>query len=155
GPSVPPCPARRPIGPIYCVFDGRDAAGTRAGPAGRTEDSGRAVTPYPEPLSVRRRRRAARQAVAPWGAAATRRGSTDAPQGRACRDGGSEAGAGLLRCARTQGPAGRRSRRMSDIVAIALGFLQGFLSSTVVVLALFIGFCVLLGFAKLKKTAGG
>jgi hypothetical protein len=44
---------------------------------------------------------------------------------------------------------------MSDVVQIAIGFLQGFLSSTVFVLVLFIGFCVLLGFAKLKKTAGG
>ena len=44
---------------------------------------------------------------------------------------------------------------MSDVVPIVIGFLQGFLSSTVFVLVLFIGFCVLLGFAKLKKTAGG
>ncbi len=41
-----------------------------------------------------------------------------------------------------------------DIVSIATGFLQGFLSSTVFVLVLFIGFCVLLGYVKLKRTAG-
>jgi hypothetical protein len=44
---------------------------------------------------------------------------------------------------------------MGDVVQIGLGFLQGFLSTTVFVLALFIGFCVILGFAKTKKTAGG
>ena len=36
-----------------------------------------------------------------------------------------------------------------------LGVLQGLTSSTVFVLALFIGFCVIVGFTKLKKTAGG
>ncbi len=35
------------------------------------------------------------------------------------------------------------------------GALQGLASSTVFVLALFIGFCVIFGFTKLKKTAGG
>jgi hypothetical protein len=43
----------------------------------------------------------------------------------------------------------------SDVVQIAIGFLQGFLSSSVFVLALFIGFCVVLGFTKTKRTAGG
>jgi hypothetical protein len=43
----------------------------------------------------------------------------------------------------------------SDVVQIAIGLLQGAASSTVVVLALFIGFCVIFGFTKLKKTAGG
>ena len=33
--------------------------------------------------------------------------------------------------------------------------LQGLVSSVVFVLALFIGFCVIFGFRKLKKTAGG
>jgi hypothetical protein len=42
----------------------------------------------------------------------------------------------------------------SDIVQIVGGFLQGFLSSSVFILALFIGFCVLIGFAKTKRTAG-
>lgn len=41
-----------------------------------------------------------------------------------------------------------------DVVQIALGTLQGILSSSVFVLALFIGFCVIFGFTKLKKTAG-
>ena len=42
-----------------------------------------------------------------------------------------------------------------DAIQIGLGFLQGFGSSTVFVLALFIGFCVVFGFTKTKKTAGG
>ena len=43
---------------------------------------------------------------------------------------------------------------MNDIPALVLGVLQGLVSSTVFVLALFIGFCVIVGFTKLKKTAG-
>jgi hypothetical protein len=42
----------------------------------------------------------------------------------------------------------------SDGVQLLLGTLQGIVSSSVFVLALFIGFCVLFGFTKLKKTAG-
>ena len=42
-----------------------------------------------------------------------------------------------------------------DVLQIALGTLQGLASSTVFVLALFIGFCVVFGFTKTKKTAGG
>ena len=41
-----------------------------------------------------------------------------------------------------------------DAVQIGLGFLQGFLSSSVFVLALFIGFCVAFGFFKTKPSAG-
>ena len=44
---------------------------------------------------------------------------------------------------------------MSDVQAIVAGAVQGLASSTVFVLLLFIGFCVLVGFTKLKKTAGG
>ena len=44
---------------------------------------------------------------------------------------------------------------MSDIQQIALGTIQGLASSTVFVLVLFIGFCVLVGFTKTKRTAGG
>ena len=44
---------------------------------------------------------------------------------------------------------------MSDIQQIALGAIQGLASSTVFVLVLFIGFCVLVGFTKTKRTAGG
>ena len=43
----------------------------------------------------------------------------------------------------------------ADILPIVIGFLQGFGSTTVFVLILFIGFCVVVGFTKLKKTAGG
>lgn len=43
---------------------------------------------------------------------------------------------------------------MSDAVQIAVGAIQGLASSTVFVLLLFIGFCVLVGFTKLKRTAG-
>ena len=42
-----------------------------------------------------------------------------------------------------------------DVVQIAIGTLQGLGVSTVFVLVLFIGFCVVVGFTKLKKTAGG
>jgi len=38
---------------------------------------------------------------------------------------------------------------------IAIGVLQGVGASTVFILALFIGFCVIVGFTKTKKTAGG
>jgi acid phosphatase family membrane protein YuiD len=44
---------------------------------------------------------------------------------------------------------------MGDALQIGIGALQGLASTTVFVLALFIGFCVLLGFTKTKKTAGG
>jgi hypothetical protein len=43
---------------------------------------------------------------------------------------------------------------MSDAMQIALGALQGLGISTVFVLILFIGFCVLFGFFKTKTTAG-
>jgi len=42
-----------------------------------------------------------------------------------------------------------------DALKIGLGALQGLASTTVFVLMLFIGFCVVVGFTKLKKTAGG
>lgn len=42
----------------------------------------------------------------------------------------------------------------ADIWPLVTGAIQGLLSSTVFVLVLFIGFCVLVGFTKLKKTAG-
>jgi hypothetical protein len=42
-----------------------------------------------------------------------------------------------------------------DVLSLALGTVQGLASSTVFVLVLFIGFCVVVGFTKLKKTAGG
>ena len=44
---------------------------------------------------------------------------------------------------------------VGDVQQIALGALQGLASSTVFVLVLFIGFCIVVGFTKLKKTAGG
>jgi hypothetical protein len=42
----------------------------------------------------------------------------------------------------------------ADAWAIGWGFVKGFLSSSVFILVLFIGFCVVVGFTKLKKTAG-
>jgi hypothetical protein len=42
----------------------------------------------------------------------------------------------------------------SDVLAVLVGFLKGAASSTVFVLAIFIGFCVIVGFTKLKRTAG-
>ena len=44
---------------------------------------------------------------------------------------------------------------MTDVVQIVIGTLQGLGASTVFVLVLFIGFCVLVGFTKTKQTAGG
>ena len=44
---------------------------------------------------------------------------------------------------------------MQDIRQLAFGAVQGLASSTVFILALFIGFCVIVGLTKLKKTAGG
>jgi hypothetical protein len=43
----------------------------------------------------------------------------------------------------------------ADAIQIVIGTLQGVLSSTGFVLFLFIGFCVLAGFTKTRKTAGG
>ncbi|PYQ95519.1 MAG: hypothetical protein DMF95_28460 [Acidobacteria bacterium] len=43
----------------------------------------------------------------------------------------------------------------TDVAQIAWGALQGLASSTVFVLVLFIGFCVIFGFTKTMKTAGG
>jgi hypothetical protein len=42
-----------------------------------------------------------------------------------------------------------------DAFQIAIGALQGLTLSAVFVLVLFIGFCVLVGFTKTKRTAGG
>jgi len=42
-----------------------------------------------------------------------------------------------------------------DVLNIGLGTLLGLGSTTIFVLILFIGFCVVVGFTKLKKTAGG
>ena len=42
----------------------------------------------------------------------------------------------------------------ADVMQLAIGALQGLGASTVFVLALFIGFCVIVGLTKLKKTAG-
>lgn len=44
---------------------------------------------------------------------------------------------------------------MAEIQQLIIGALQGLGVSTVFVLVLFIGFCVLVGFTKTKKTAGG
>ncbi|OFV94455.1 MAG: hypothetical protein A3H95_08835 [Acidobacteria bacterium RIFCSPLOWO2_02_FULL_64_15] len=43
----------------------------------------------------------------------------------------------------------------TDVQQIVLGALEGLASSTLFVLALVIGFCVVVGFTKLKKTSGG
>ena len=44
---------------------------------------------------------------------------------------------------------------VTDVQQITIGALQGIGASTVFVLFLFIGFCVIVGFTKTKKTAGG
>ena len=43
----------------------------------------------------------------------------------------------------------------NGVIQIVIGTLQGLGASTVFVLLLFIGFCVLFGFTKTMKTAGG
>ncbi len=43
----------------------------------------------------------------------------------------------------------------ADIQNLVVGVLTGIVSSSLFILALFIGFCVLVGFTKTKKTAGG
>ena len=42
-----------------------------------------------------------------------------------------------------------------DPLTLLIGFLQGAGASTVFILGLFIGFCVVFGFTKTKRTAGG
>jgi hypothetical protein len=44
---------------------------------------------------------------------------------------------------------------LADVWSPLLGALSGLASSTVFVLVLFIGFCVVVGLTKLKKTSGG
>ncbi len=41
-----------------------------------------------------------------------------------------------------------------DVLVITIDFLKGLVSSAVFILVIFIGFCVLFGFTKLKKTSG-
>ena len=43
----------------------------------------------------------------------------------------------------------------SEVLTLAIGALQGIGASTVFILVLFIGFCVIVGFTKTKRTAGG
>ena len=43
---------------------------------------------------------------------------------------------------------------LAEILTLVWGFIQGFLTSTAFILALFIGFCIIVGFTKLKRTAG-
>jgi hypothetical protein len=43
---------------------------------------------------------------------------------------------------------------VGEIQQLVIGALQGLTSSAVFVLVLFIGFCVVVGFTKLKRTAG-
>ncbi|HKT78857.1 MAG TPA: hypothetical protein VJP86_01460 [Vicinamibacterales bacterium] len=43
----------------------------------------------------------------------------------------------------------------ADIPNLVIGALTGILSSSLFILALFIGFCVVVGFTKTKRTAGG
>jgi hypothetical protein len=43
---------------------------------------------------------------------------------------------------------------VGEIQQLVVGAVQGLVSSSAFVLVLFVGFCVLLGFAKTKRTAG-
>ena len=40
----------------------------------------------------------------------------------------------------------------ADLVDLGIGFLQAFTASSVFILALFLGFCIILGFPKLRST---
>jgi len=51
--------------------------------------------------------------------------------------------------------SGTSPRRSGALTAMRLAELQGLASSTIFVLILFIGFCVVVGFTKTKRTAGG
>ena len=42
----------------------------------------------------------------------------------------------------------------ADIISLAIGTLTGILTSSAFILALFLGFCIILGFPKLRPTAG-
>jgi hypothetical protein len=44
---------------------------------------------------------------------------------------------------------------VSDAILVTVDVVKGLISSSVFVLVLFIGFCVVVGFTKTKKTAGG
>jgi acid phosphatase family membrane protein YuiD len=44
---------------------------------------------------------------------------------------------------------------MNEFLQLAIAAVKGLTVSAVFVLALFIGFCVIVGFTKTKKTAGG
>ena len=43
---------------------------------------------------------------------------------------------------------------MADLLQIVIGVLQGLVSSTFFILVLMIGFCILVGFTKTKRTDG-
>src|SRR5262249_14819028 len=108
-------------------------------------------------VPVCRRRRAAREAIAPRRARADWRGHrASAEEARASGDGGSPPGPRLVRRARPEGRGSGRSGRMcvTDIQAISLWVLRGLALGTVFVLAFFIGVCVIVGFAKTNRTAG-
>ena len=42
----------------------------------------------------------------------------------------------------------------ADLVNLGVGFLQAFGASSIFILALFLGFCIVLGFPKLRSTMG-
>lgn len=42
----------------------------------------------------------------------------------------------------------------SDLVNLGIGFLQAFTASSLFILALFLGFCIIFGFPKLRSTLG-
>jgi hypothetical protein len=42
----------------------------------------------------------------------------------------------------------------ADLISLGVGFLQAFTASSVFILALFLGFCIIFGFPKLRSTLG-
>ena len=78
-----------------------------------------------------------------------------AEEGGAARDGGSAARPGAIRRAAMEARRARPRICMTEVQQLIAGVVRDLASSTMFVLALFIGFCVIFGFTKLKKTAGG
>mgnify|MGYP003705140801 CR=1 FL=1 len=48
----------------------------------------------------------------------------------------------------------RRRKPAAEVQPLVIGAIQGLTSSAVFILVLFVGFCVVVGLTKLKKTAG-
>src|SRR5262249_42603278 len=82
------------------------------------------------------------------------RGRTVAEEGRTPGDGRSAAGTGHVRRSGEVEQRGGRRVSAAEIPQLVIGTLERLTSSAGFVLGLFIGFFVVVGFTKLKRTAG-